>query len=118
MCDFYYKLIFNYGLEVQFPYFRIRNEADREAVLCSLIVRTFHSKAMVFVPTKKVAHRLHILLGLMNIRIGELHGDLSQLQRLDALKKFQDGLVDVLIVTDVAARGEAFEVVSVVRRCW
>jgi len=84
---------------------RIRNETDREAVLCSLVVRTFHSKTMVFVPTKKTAHRLHIILGLMGIRIGELHGDLTQIQRLDALKKFQSSESDVLIVTDVAARG-------------
>jgi len=92
-----------FNLRQQFV--RIRNESDREAMLCSLVVRTFHSRTMVFVPTKKTAHRLHILLGLLSIRIGELHGDLTQIQRLDALKKFQHGEVDVLIVTDVAARG-------------
>lgn len=92
-----------FNLRQQFV--KIRNETDREAILCSLVVRTFHSKTMIFVPTKKIAHRLHIILGLLGIRVGELHGDLSQLQRLESLKKFQGSEVDVLIVTDVAARG-------------
>lgn len=92
-----------FNLRQQFV--KIRNDNDREAILCSLVVRTFHSKTMIFVPTKKIAHRLHIVLGLLGIRIGQLHGDLSQLMRLESLKKFQGNEVDVLIVTDVAARG-------------
>lgn len=102
----YYYLFINIGLNNLWIFNRIRNETDREAILCTLIVRTFHNKTMVFVPTKKIAHRLHIILGLMGIRIGELHGDLIQSNRLAALKKFQSGEVDVLIVTDVAARGK------------
>lgn len=60
---------------------------------------------MVFVQTKKQAHRLHILLGLLGARVGELHGNLTQPQRLDALKRFKEEQIDVLIATDVAARG-------------
>ena len=33
---------------------------------------------MVFIRTKKECHRLHILLGLMGVRVGELHGNMSQ----------------------------------------
>lgn len=50
-------------------------------------------------------HRLHILLGLMGVRVGELHGNMSQASRLHALKQFKEEEIDVLLTTDVAARG-------------
>lgn len=51
--------------------YRIRKEreGDREAILAALICRTFHDHVMVFVQTKKQAHRLHILLGLLGIKV-------------------------------------------------
>ncbi|KAG0712651.1 putative ATP-dependent RNA helicase DDX27 [Chionoecetes opilio] len=52
-----------------------------------------------------MAHHLTILLGLLGIKAGELHGNLKQTDRLLALKRFRDQEIDVLIATDVAARG-------------
>ncbi|CAG2058186.1 unnamed protein product [Timema podura] len=69
------------------------------------VCRTFHDHVMVFVQTKKQAHRLHILLGLLGIKVGELHGNLTQPQRLEALRRFKNEELDVLVATDVAARG-------------
>ncbi|XP_031617925.1 probable ATP-dependent RNA helicase DDX27 [Contarinia nasturtii] len=82
-----------------------REDRDREPILAALICRTFHDHCMIFVQRKRQAHRLHILLGLLGIKAGELHGNLTQQQRLESLKQFKEEQIDVLIATDVAARG-------------
>ena len=48
---------------------------------------------------------MHIVLGLIGLKVAELHGSLSQTQRLESLAAFKSGRTDILICTDVAARG-------------
>ncbi|CAK9872554.1 unnamed protein product [Sphagnum jensenii] len=80
-------------------------EGDKEAVLLALCTRTFRSKVIIFSGTKVEAHRLKILFGLSGLKAAELHGNLTQAMRLDALESFRKQEVDYLIATDVAARG-------------
>ncbi|EOD40676.1 hypothetical protein EMIHUDRAFT_454151 [Emiliania huxleyi CCMP1516] len=75
------------------------------ALLLSLASRTFTSRAIVFVSSKAKAHRLRLLFGLSQLRAAELHGNLTQLQRLQALETFRLGEADFLIATDLAGRG-------------
>ncbi|XP_050296570.1 probable ATP-dependent RNA helicase DDX27 [Anthonomus grandis grandis] len=94
-----------FNLRQEFVRIRSGKEADREAILGALVCRTFRESCIIFVQTKKQAHRLHILLGLLGLKVAELHGNLTQPQRLEALEKFKNKSVDVLVATDVAARG-------------
>jgi len=77
-------------LSQEFVRIRSNREGDREAILVSLITRSFKEQVIVFCPTKKLAHRLTIVLGLAGVDCGELHGDLTQQQRLDALNAFKE----------------------------
>ncbi|KAG9442652.1 hypothetical protein H6P81_018506 [Aristolochia fimbriata] len=84
---------------------RPNREANQEAVLLALCTKTFTKKVIIFSGTKQAAHRLKILFGLAGLKAAELHGNLTQIQRLDALELFRKQEVDFLIATDVAARG-------------
>jgi len=93
-------------LEQEFVRVRSGNEGiNRQGMLLALLARTFISRTIVFFDTKAIAHRMMIVCGLCGIKCSELHGDLTQLQRLNALEEFRKGDVDVLLATDLAARG-------------
>jgi ATP-dependent RNA helicase DDX27 len=89
----------------EFVRIRATREADRSAVLLALCRKTFKNKVIVFFRSKAAAHQMKILFGLMGLNAGELHGNLTQEQRLEALEKFRDNQVDYLLATDLAARG-------------
>lgn len=80
-------------------------EETRAALLLSLCVRTFKHQVIIFIRSKKLAHQLRIIFGLLGLSASELHGDLSQDQRLQSLQAFRDGKVDFLLATDLASRG-------------
>jgi len=77
----------------------------REAILLSVLTRNFKTRTIVFFDTKSAAHRFFIIGGLCGIKCAQIHGNLTQVQRLEALEAFRNQEVDILMATDVAARG-------------
>uniref|UniRef100_A0A5S6QF71 RNA helicase n=1 Tax=Trichuris muris TaxID=70415 RepID=A0A5S6QF71_TRIMR len=105
-----------FALNLHQEFVRIRSSqvGSRESILLALLKRSFRDHVLLFVQTRVLCHRLRILLGLAGVNVGELHGKLAQAQRLDALGKFRKAETDVLIATDVAARGIDVEGVKTV----
>ena len=60
---------------------------------------------MIFTRTKRTAQKVADELAERGFKVGAVHGDLGQAAREKALKAFRTGEVDVLVATDVAARG-------------
>ena len=79
------------------------DQRDKQEVLIELAAGS--SKTLVFARTRAFAEQLADLLDEAGIRAESIHGDLNQSRRTRALEKFTSGRVNVLVATDVAARG-------------
>jgi len=77
----------------------------KSALLVELLKRGDMPQALVFTRTKHRANRLASQLVTNGIKAERIHGNRSQSQRTLALAGFKDGLYQVLVATDIAARG-------------
>jgi len=62
-------------------------------------------KAIIFDDTKRAVERLGRELSARGFKVDEIHGDKSQAQRSRALKRLKENEINILVATDVAARG-------------
>ncbi|MHB1330830.1 MAG: DEAD/DEAH box helicase [Minisyncoccota bacterium] len=83
---------------------RIKNKTKPEVLLDLLREENF-DKVLVFTRTKHGADKLEKFLNTSGIKSEAIHGNKQQTARQRALKEFKDGRVQVLVATDVAARG-------------
>ncbi|MGZ3254112.1 MAG: DEAD/DEAH box helicase, partial [Burkholderiaceae bacterium] len=84
--------------------YKVSEEAKRDVV--SHLIRGRHLKqVLVFSNTKIGASRLARHLEQQGVKASAIHGDKSQAERMAALDAFKSGAIDVLVATDVAARG-------------
>ncbi|CAG1064962.1 ATP-dependent RNA helicase DDX31/DBP7 [uncultured bacterium] len=84
--------------------YEVRN-ADKLDALCRLIDFGSEGTYLIFCHTKREVDEVSQHLRLRGYEADAMHGDYTQAQREAVLKKFRDGRVDVLVATDVAARG-------------
>ncbi|ORX48417.1 DEAD-domain-containing protein, partial [Piromyces finnis] len=89
----------------EFIRIRQHREEDRPAILAALCSRTYKSETIIFFRSKAAAHYMKIVFGLLGLNATELHGNLTQLQRLESLESFRDRKTDFLLATDLASRG-------------
>ncbi|MDP9637031.1 MULTISPECIES: DEAD/DEAH box helicase [Nocardiaceae] len=78
---------------------------DKVEMVAKVLKAEGRGATMVFTRTKRTAQKVSDELAERGYSVGAVHGDLGQVQREKALKAFRTGKIDVLIATDVAARG-------------
>ena len=91
--------------------FRVHH-MDKVEVLARVLQAEGRGLTMVFCQTKRAADQVATALTTRGFAVATVHGDLGQGQRERALRAFRSGKVDVLVATEVAARGLDVELVT------
>ena len=89
---------------VDHVYFEVA-ERDKVRALRELIDRELRGRTLVFSRTKRGVDRIADRLQGLGVRVGALHGDMDQRRRDRVVQDFRAGELEILIATNVAARG-------------
>ena len=81
------------------------NRNMKTEILNRLILIHKPKKSIIFCNTKRMVEALEVEIAQRGYKVDSLHGDMRQSSRDNVMKKFRNGTIDVLIATDVAARG-------------
>ncbi|WP_018651034.1 ATP-dependent RNA helicase RhlB [Actinobacillus capsulatus] len=92
------------GYRIKEELFYPSNE-DKMALLLTLLEEEWPDRCMIFANTKHKCEEIWSYLVADGHRVGLLTGDIAQKKRLALLDSFTKGQLDILVVTDVAARG-------------
>ena len=85
--------------------FYVIEDHERADAVIRLIDAENVTKGMIFCRTKEETDSLNILLSARGYNVNCLHGDMEQAQRSRVMAAFRRGEIDILVATDVAARG-------------
>ena len=78
---------------------------DKLALTKEILQEKITGQVIVFTKTKRGADKLSLTLYKAGLKCDAIHGDRNQRQRQRTLNRFRGGAIDILIATDVAARG-------------
>lgn len=92
-------------------YYEIKQK-DRFESLCRILDVDEPTTAIIFCKTKRGVDELVESMQARGYNVEGMHGDMSQNQRMNTLRKFKEGNLEFLVATDVAARGIDVENVS------
>ena len=81
------------------------HDLDKPEIVARILQAENRNRVMIFCRTKRWAQRLADDLADRGFAVAPIHGDLNQALREKALKRFREGKINVLVATDVAARG-------------
>jgi ATP-dependent RNA helicase RhlE len=93
------------GDHIEQEIIRLRDGENKMEVLIGLLKDPSFEKVLIFDDTKRGVSRICKNLRKSGIRADEIHGDKSQNYRINALEAFRNRKIQVLVATDVAARG-------------
>ena len=94
-------------------YYEVRNRSKIE-VLCRLLDLETKPRGIVFCNTKQMVEDATEALTARGYVADRIHGDITQANRERVIKRFKDGSVELLVATDVAARGLDIDDVDIV----
>ncbi len=80
-------------------------DAQKIKILRDLFSRSRPQRVIIFSSSKMKVKELSKTLRRMKFNVAEMHSDLEQSQREEVMKEFKSGKVDILVATDVVARG-------------
>ena len=81
------------------------DQVNKDRLLQDLFQNSGMGRVLVFTRTKHRADKVALMLGKEKIRAAAIHGNKSQGQRTKAMQDFKSGRLQVLVATDIAARG-------------
>ncbi len=84
---------------------RVPDKSKKLDILAGLLQDTAFNKVLIFVETKRAVDQLDHDLKMRGFKSDSIHGDKRHRERQMALKGFTDGKTQILVATDVAARG-------------